>query len=111
MVETSGNPTLDEARRANLVKGLGLLGLHDADKRVVINFPTRPVMRGEQAEITYLSWLASGRNDWNRGLFPGLGVPGFGGGFGPGNWGQGFWGMGVGGGFGYAGMLGMPYRY
>jgi hypothetical protein len=108
VIETSGNQSLDESRRAHLVKGLETLGLFDAGQRVVVNFPAATVLRGEQAEMTYQSWLLSGRNDWNHGYYPGLGGAGYLGG--PGMWGQGYWGLGIGGGYGYTGLLGMPWR-
>jgi hypothetical protein len=110
VVEASGNRTLDEARRLQLVLDLQRLGMQDADHRVVVNLPSGEGLRGEQAELTYQSWLTSGNNDWNHGLYPGFGGAGYFGGYGPGNWGQGFWGMGVGGGYGYGGLLSIPYR-
>jgi hypothetical protein len=110
VVEASGNQSLDEARRIQLVLELHRLGMVDADHRVVVNLPSGAGLHGEQAEQVYQSWLATGSSDWNRGLYPGFGLGGYLGGYGPGNWGQGFWGMGIGGGYGYGGLLGMPYR-
>jgi len=110
VVESSGDQALDESRRNNLVKNLAQLGVLDAGSRVVVNFPATTVLRGEQTELTYQSWLISGRTDWNRGIYPGLGGLGYLGVYGPGQWGQGYWGMGIGGGYGYSGLLGMPYR-
>jgi hypothetical protein len=112
VVEPCGDPSLDEARRVCVVKGLALQGLPDADKRVVLKFPATIALRGEQAEITYQSWLASGRNDWNHGFYGGFGTGNYLGGFGygQGQWGQGYWGMGIGGSYGYPGLLSMPYR-
>jgi hypothetical protein len=110
VVEASGNHMLDEARRIQLVMELQQHGMQDAGHRVVVNLPSGAGLRGEQAEQTYQSWLISGNNDFNRGLYPGLGGAGYLGAYGPGNWGQGFWGMGIGGGYGYGGLLSMPYR-
>jgi hypothetical protein len=110
VVEASGNPDLDEARRLQLVMELQRLGMHDADNRVVVHLPSGVGLRGEQAELTYQSWLASGYNDFNRGFYPGFGGAGYFGSYGPGNWGQSFWGLGVGGGYGYGGLFSIPYR-
>jgi hypothetical protein len=108
VVEACGNKVLDEARRVQLVLELQRLGLGDADHRVVVDLPTGTALRGEQAELTYQSWLISGYNDSNRNSYPGYGGYGYYGS--PGNWGQGFWGLGVGGGNPYGNLFSIPYR-
>jgi outer membrane murein-binding lipoprotein Lpp len=70
------NPTLDNERRLVIVSALRLMGIEDADQRVVVAPAFSEAATSQEAESSYLRGLQSGYN--NSGFGGGFG--GFGGG-------------------------------
>jgi hypothetical protein len=80
MLQTDGNASLNQERRALVVQFLQQAGMADAEQRVVMGFPEAEGLYGEEGERIYPQ-MSGGQNRSNptdRNIFPFGGNSGFG---------------------------------